>query len=144
MISGRAHDTCLKQIELPATVHLTPDEFQLRDLASVWPFDHIAITSRFISLPGAGYLRALSFKAAVDDPALLESSRIVGGHFDYHRDACNLVKKIPASTLPKTGPQGQFFSEIRRWIGRLRAYSNKRLFLVACSAVLENPVNSVG
>lgn len=64
------------------TAHLAPDEFQLRDLASVWPFDHIAITTRFMSVPGVGYVTAVSFKAAVDDPARFKSSRIVGVHFD--------------------------------------------------------------
>ena len=39
------------------------------------------ITTRFMSVPGVGYVTALSFKAAVDDPARFKSSRTVGAHF---------------------------------------------------------------
>ncbi|CAN7692028.1 transposase [Rhizobium sp. LjRoot258] len=34
-----------------------------------------------MSVPGVGYVTALSFKAAVDDPARFKSSRTVGAHF---------------------------------------------------------------
>ncbi|WP_331372376.1 transposase [Sinorhizobium chiapasense] len=40
-----------------------------------------AVTARFMSVPGIGYVTALSFKAAVDDPARFRSSRTVGAHF---------------------------------------------------------------
>ncbi len=40
-----------------------------------------AITIRFMSGPGVEYVTALSFKAAVDDPARFKSSRTVGAHF---------------------------------------------------------------
>lgn len=40
-----------------------------------------AITNRFMSVPGVGYVTALSFKAAVDDPTRFKSSRTVGAHF---------------------------------------------------------------
>lgn len=40
-----------------------------------------AITTRFMSVPGVGYVTALSFKAAVDDPTRFKSSRTVGAHF---------------------------------------------------------------
>ncbi|MCA1371799.1 IS110 family transposase [Bradyrhizobium sp. BRP14] len=40
-----------------------------------------AVTARFMSVPGVGYVTALSFKAAVDDPARFRSSRTVGAHF---------------------------------------------------------------
>ena len=36
---------------------------------------------RFMGIPGVGEIRALSFKAAVDDPARFKSSRTVGAHF---------------------------------------------------------------
>lgn len=40
-----------------------------------------AICRRFMSVPGVGEITALSFKAAVDDPARFKSSRTVGAHF---------------------------------------------------------------
>lgn len=40
-----------------------------------------AVTTRFMSVPGVGYVTALSFKAAVDDPTRFKSSRTVGAHF---------------------------------------------------------------
>ena len=36
---------------------------------------------RFMGIPGVGEITALSFKAAVDDPARFRSSRPVGAHF---------------------------------------------------------------
>ena len=36
---------------------------------------------RFMGIPGVGEITALSFKAAVDDPARFKSSRTVGAHF---------------------------------------------------------------
>ncbi|QEL26922.1 IS110 family transposase (plasmid) [Bosea sp. F3-2] len=42
--------------------------------------DH-AICRRFMTVPGVGEITALSFKAAVDDPARFKSSRTVGAHF---------------------------------------------------------------
>ncbi len=40
-----------------------------------------ALCRRFMSIPGVGEITALSFKAAVDDPARFKSSRTVGAHF---------------------------------------------------------------
>ena len=40
-----------------------------------------AITTRFMSVPSVGYVTALSFKAAVDDPTRFKSLRTVGAHF---------------------------------------------------------------
>jgi transposase len=40
-----------------------------------------AITIRFMGVPSVGYVTALSFKAAVDDPARFKSSRTVGAYF---------------------------------------------------------------
>ena len=40
-----------------------------------------ALCSRFMGIPGVGEITALSFKAAVDDPARFKSSRTVGAHF---------------------------------------------------------------
>ena len=40
-----------------------------------------AICRRFMTVPGVGEITALSFKAAVDDPARFKSSRTVGAHF---------------------------------------------------------------
>ena len=40
-----------------------------------------AICRRFMGVPGVGEITALSFKAAVDDPARFKSSRTVGAHF---------------------------------------------------------------
>jgi transposase len=40
-----------------------------------------AICRRFMTVPGVGEVTALSFKAAVDDPARFKSSRTVGAHF---------------------------------------------------------------
>ncbi|UOK73419.1 IS110 family transposase [Ancylobacter polymorphus] len=40
-----------------------------------------AICRRFMIVPGVGEITALSFKAAVDDPARFKSSRTVGAHF---------------------------------------------------------------
>jgi transposase len=40
-----------------------------------------AICRRFMGIPGVGEITALSFKAAVDDPARFKSSRTVGAHF---------------------------------------------------------------
>jgi transposase len=40
-----------------------------------------AICQRFMGVPGVGEITALSFKAAVDDPARFKSSRTVGAHF---------------------------------------------------------------
>ena len=40
-----------------------------------------SVTTRFMSVPGVGYVTALSFKAAVDDPTRFKSSRTVGAHF---------------------------------------------------------------
>lgn len=39
------------------------------------------VCSRFMGIPGVGEITALSFKAAVDDPARFKSSRTVGAHF---------------------------------------------------------------
>jgi len=39
------------------------------------------ICRRFMGVPGVGEITALSFKAAVDDPARFRSSRTVGAHF---------------------------------------------------------------
>src|SRR6478609_7710107 len=39
------------------------------------------ICQRFMTVPGVGEITALSFKAAVDDPARFKSSRTVGAHF---------------------------------------------------------------
>jgi len=39
------------------------------------------ICRRFMSIPGVGEIAALTFKAAVDDPARFKSSRTVGAHF---------------------------------------------------------------
>jgi len=39
------------------------------------------ICRRFMTVPGVGEITALSFKAAVDDPARFRSSRTVGAHF---------------------------------------------------------------
>lgn len=40
-----------------------------------------AVCTRFMGIPGVGEITALSFKAAVDDPARFKSSRTVGAHF---------------------------------------------------------------
>jgi transposase len=40
-----------------------------------------AICRRFMTVPGVGEITALSFKAAVDDPARFRSSETVGAHF---------------------------------------------------------------
>jgi transposase len=40
-----------------------------------------AVCRRFMGVPGVGEITALSFKAAVDDPARFRSSRTVGAHF---------------------------------------------------------------
>ena len=40
-----------------------------------------AICRRFMTVPGVGEITALSFKAAVDDPARFKNSRTVGAHF---------------------------------------------------------------
>ena len=40
-----------------------------------------ALCRRFMGIPGVGEITALSFKAAVDDPARFKSSRTVGAHF---------------------------------------------------------------
>ena len=40
-----------------------------------------AICRRLMSVPGVGEIAALTFKAAVDDPARFKSSRTVGAHF---------------------------------------------------------------
>ena len=40
-----------------------------------------AVCRRFMSVPGVGEITALSFKAAVDDPARFKRSRTVGAHF---------------------------------------------------------------
>jgi len=40
-----------------------------------------AVCRRFMSVPGVGEVTALSFKAAVDDPARFRRSRTVGAHF---------------------------------------------------------------
>lgn len=40
-----------------------------------------AVCRRFMGVPGVGEITALSFKAAVDDPARFKSSRTVGAHF---------------------------------------------------------------
>ena len=40
-----------------------------------------ALCRRFMGIPGVGEITALSFKAAVDDPARFRSSRAVGAHF---------------------------------------------------------------
>jgi transposase len=40
-----------------------------------------ALCQRFMGIPGVGEITALSFKAAVDDPARFKSSRTVGAHF---------------------------------------------------------------
>lgn len=40
-----------------------------------------ALCTRFMGIPGVGEITALSFKAAVDDPARFKSSRTVGAHF---------------------------------------------------------------
>ncbi|WP_442865027.1 transposase [Bosea sp. NBC_00550] len=39
------------------------------------------ICRRFMTVPGVGEITALSFKAAVDDPARFKNSRTVGAHF---------------------------------------------------------------
>ena len=39
------------------------------------------VCRRFMGVPGVGEITALSFKAAVDDPARFKSSRTVGAHF---------------------------------------------------------------
>lgn len=39
------------------------------------------VCTRFMGIPGVGEITALSFKAAVDDPARFKSSRTVGAHF---------------------------------------------------------------
>ena len=39
------------------------------------------VCARFMGIPGAGKITALSFKAAEDDPARFKSSRTVGAHF---------------------------------------------------------------
>lgn len=39
------------------------------------------VCTRFMRVPGVGEITALSFKAAVDDPARFKSSRTVGAHF---------------------------------------------------------------
>jgi transposase len=39
------------------------------------------VCQRFMGVPGVGEITALSFKAAVDDPARFKSSRTVGAHF---------------------------------------------------------------
>ena len=39
------------------------------------------VCTRFMGVPGVGEITALSFKAAVDDPARFKSSRTVGAHF---------------------------------------------------------------
>jgi transposase len=39
------------------------------------------VCRRFMSVPGVGEIAALSFKAAVDDPARFKRSRTVGAHF---------------------------------------------------------------
>jgi len=39
------------------------------------------VCRRFMGVPGVGEITALSFKAAVDDPARFRSSRTVGAHF---------------------------------------------------------------
>ena len=58
-----------------------------------------AVTTRFMSVPGVGYVTAPSFKAAVDDPARFKSSRTVGAHFGLTPRRSNLVKKIiPAAS----------------------------------------------
>ncbi|WP_374275851.1 IS110 family transposase [Brevundimonas sp.] len=40
------------------------------------------VCTRFMGIPGVGEITALSFKAAVDDPARFKSSRTVGAHFE--------------------------------------------------------------
>ena len=40
-----------------------------------------AVCTRLMGIPGVGEITALSFKAAVDDPARFKSSRTVGAHF---------------------------------------------------------------
>ncbi|WP_158918714.1 IS110 family transposase [Caulobacter sp. S45] len=40
-----------------------------------------AVCRRFMGVPGVGEITALSFKAAVDDPARFKTSRTVGAHF---------------------------------------------------------------
>jgi transposase len=40
-----------------------------------------SVCQRFMGVPGVGEITALSFKAAVDDPARFKSSRTVGAHF---------------------------------------------------------------
>ena len=40
-----------------------------------------AVCRRFMGVPGVGEITALSFRAAVDDPARFRSSRTVGAHF---------------------------------------------------------------
>lgn len=40
-----------------------------------------AVCRRFMGVPGVGEITALSFKAAVDDPARFKRSRTVGAHF---------------------------------------------------------------
>ena len=39
------------------------------------------VCTRFMGIPGVGEITAMSFKAAVDDPARFKSSRTVGAHF---------------------------------------------------------------
>src|SRR5690606_24304232 len=39
------------------------------------------VCARFMGIPGAGKITALSFKAAEDDPARFKSSRTIGAHF---------------------------------------------------------------
>ncbi len=42
---------------------------------------HDAICLRFMAIPGVGPIAALTFRAAVDDPARFASSRTVAAHF---------------------------------------------------------------
>ena len=39
------------------------------------------VCQRLMTVPGVGYITALTFKAGVDDPSRFKKSRTVGAHF---------------------------------------------------------------
>ena len=65
------------------------------------------ICRRFMTVPGVGEITALSFKAAVDDPARFKSFRTVGAHFGLTpRRFQSGETDTPGRTMPVTSTFG--------------------------------------
>ena len=57
----------------------------------------------FMTAPGVGYIAALTFKSAVDDPSRFKRSKTVAAHFGLTPGATSQANETTLATSPKPG-----------------------------------------